>query len=108
MNKYVVETEKISKQFSGVVVLRDITLGFARGSVHGICGENGAGKSTLLKIISGVYQPSSGSILVNGIRHGNLSIHEARASEVLPIPTKPYKPVISPVRMERSNSLFPG
>lgn len=85
MNTCVVETEKISKQFSGVVVLSEITLGFARGSVHGICGENGAGKSTLLKIVSGVYQPSSGSIIVNGIRHANLSVHDARRSGIIPI-----------------------
>lgn len=44
----------IGMSFSGVSVLRDVTLAFTGGEIHTLMGENGAGKSTLVKIISGV------------------------------------------------------
>jgi ribose transport system ATP-binding protein len=58
--------ERINKDFGGVPVLKDIDLEVRRGEILGIIGENGAGKSTLMKIMSGIYQPSSGRVLVNG------------------------------------------
>jgi rhamnose transport system ATP-binding protein len=59
----VLELRKISKRFGAVEVLSEVSLQLFGGRVHALAGENGAGKSTLVKIIGGVYQPSSGSIL---------------------------------------------
>ncbi len=56
----------IGKVFPGVKALQDISFGCQQGSVHALMGENGAGKSTLLKILSGMYQPSSGQIEIDG------------------------------------------
>ena len=56
----------IGKVFPGVKALQDISFDCAQGSVHALMGENGAGKSTLLKILSGMYQPSSGHLEING------------------------------------------
>jgi ABC-2 type transport system ATP-binding protein len=47
-------------------VLKDIDLEVKKGEFLGIMGRNGSGKSTLLKIISGIYEPTSGNIKVNG------------------------------------------
>lgn len=58
--------EGISKQFSGVMALNDVSLDVRRGEILGLLGENGAGKSTLLKILSGVQPPSSGRIVFDG------------------------------------------
>ncbi|GAB1483031.1 sugar ABC transporter ATP-binding protein [Treponema sp.] len=66
MTDVLVRTERINKNFGGVVVLKDIDFVVQRGEILGIIGENGAGKSTLMKILSGIYQPSSGRVLVNG------------------------------------------
>ena len=46
--------------------LKDISFKVKRGEFFGIVGRNGSGKSTLLKIIGGIYQPSKGSVQVNG------------------------------------------
>lgn len=56
----------ISKRFGPVQALSGVSLTLRRGTVHALVGENGAGKSTLMKILSGVYQPDSGSIEIEG------------------------------------------
>lgn len=63
---FVLETEGITKEFSGVRVLDEVSVGVRRGEIMGLIGENGAGKSTLIKILSGIYQPTSGSLKVEG------------------------------------------
>ena len=60
------EMRSISKAFPGVQALSDVSFSLTYGSIHAIVGENGAGKSTLMKILSGVYQPSSGIIAIEG------------------------------------------
>ena len=57
---------EITKRFPGVRALDRVTFSVEPGSVHALLGENGAGKSTLLRILGGIYQPDSGSILVGG------------------------------------------
>jgi ribose transport system ATP-binding protein len=61
-----IELRDLRKDFSGVHVLKGISLSFEQGEIHGLLGENGAGKSTLIKILTGVYAPSSGEIRMNG------------------------------------------
>ena len=56
----------ISKSFPGVQALKDVNLDVVRGETHVLLGENGAGKSTLIKMLTGVYQPDSGTILFKG------------------------------------------
>ncbi len=63
---YALEMRGISKRFGPVKALDDVTLCVLRGTVHALVGENGAGKSTLMKILSGVYQPDTGTILREG------------------------------------------
>ena len=61
-----IEMSHISKSFPGVRALNDVSFSCAPGEVHALVGENGAGKSTLIKILSGVYTPDTGSIMVDG------------------------------------------
>src|SRR5258708_12055548 len=61
---------EITKRFAGVRALDRVRSSGDSDSVHALIGENGAGKSTLLKILGGIYQPDSGSLIVGGVeRH---------------------------------------
>ncbi|GDY28218.1 ABC transporter ATP-binding protein [Agarivorans sp. Toyoura001] len=82
----ILSLEKISKSFSGVQVLHAISVQVNAGEVMGILGENGAGKSTLLKIISGIYQRSSGQVLVAGEAVEITSPSDAKALGIAMIP----------------------
>lgn len=62
----------IDKSFSGVHALRDVSMTIVRGRIHCLVGENGCGKSTMIKIISGVYQPDSGTITLNGKEYAQI------------------------------------
>lgn len=73
-----VELKHISKSFPGVKVLEDISISFYQGSVHVLLGENGAGKSTIIKMISGIYQPDEGEVLIDGKAEHLSSIRQAQ------------------------------
>lgn len=60
------EAEGVQKAFPGVMALKGVTLSLLPGSVHALLGENGAGKSTLIKVITGVHQPTAGTLRLDG------------------------------------------
>ena len=62
----VLEARGLSKSFYGNDVLKKINFNCTSGEIHALVGENGAGKSTLMRIFSGVQQPSSGELYLNG------------------------------------------
>ena len=59
-----VRTERLRKEFGAVVALGDVTIDVNPGEVVALVGDNGAGKSTAVKCIAGVYEPTSGQILL--------------------------------------------
>jgi simple sugar transport system ATP-binding protein len=62
----ILEARGVSKYFGHVIALEDITMDVRAGEVLCLLGDNGAGKSTLIKTLSGVHQPSRGTLLVDG------------------------------------------
>jgi ribose transport system ATP-binding protein len=65
MSDVVLEARGIGKSFPGVKALDDVSLTLRAGSIHALLGENGAGKSTLIKIITGVYRPDAGDLVLD-------------------------------------------
>ena len=64
--KYVVEMRHITKEFGTFKANDDVNLHVRPGEIHALLGENGAGKSTLMNMLSGLLEPTSGDILMNG------------------------------------------
>lgn len=77
---YVVEMKNITKKFPGVIANDSVDFSLKKGETHVLLGENGAGKTTLMNILYGLYQPTSGSIYINGekndIRDPNVAIEK--------------------------------
>ncbi len=62
-----VETVGMTKIFGPLVALEDVSIKVKPGTIHALLGENGAGKSTLVKCMMGFYQPTRGSLIVDGV-----------------------------------------
>ncbi|EOR26992.1 MULTISPECIES: sugar ABC transporter ATP-binding protein [Clostridium] len=78
MEDYIVEAKHVTKSFSGVKALDDVSFNLKAGEVMALLGENGAGKSTLMKILSGVYTRDYGEIKILGENVGNLTPKKAQ------------------------------
>ncbi|MFT4110792.1 multiple monosaccharide ABC transporter ATP-binding protein [Propionicimonas sp.] len=83
----ILQMRSITKEFPGVLALKDVTLTVERGEIHAICGENGAGKSTLMKVLSGVYPHGTytGDIVLDGeeMRFASINDSEARGIVII-------------------------
>lgn len=83
-NTPIIEFKNITKAFSGIKALDDVSLKIRKGEVHCLLGENGAGKSTLIKILTGVHKADTGSVWVDG---EEVVIHDIRHARELGIGT---------------------
>ena len=59
--------KEVSKSFDDAEVLHDINLEFKEGHIYGFVGRNGSGKSVLFKILCGLYFPTTGSVVIDGV-----------------------------------------
>jgi simple sugar transport system ATP-binding protein len=80
----VLKLTRVSKEFAGVTAVRDVSVSVYPAEVTCLLGDNGAGKSTLIKLMSGVYQPSSGEIFLDG---RTVALSSPRAAQALGIGT---------------------
>ena len=74
----VLELRGICKQFPGVKALTEVGLRLFPGEVHTLMGQNGAGKSTLIKVLTGVYTPERGAIVLDGAEIRPASTQDAQ------------------------------
>src|ERR1700752_3800340 len=64
----VLQTDKATIRFGGLCAVNELDMSVNRGEIFGLIGPNGAGKTTIFNLLTGVYQPTSGSIYFNGQR----------------------------------------
>jgi branched-chain amino acid transport system ATP-binding protein len=60
------EVERITKRFGGLVALSDVSFAINEGEIYGLIGPNGAGKTTLFNVLTGIYRQDDGRILFRG------------------------------------------
>jgi branched-chain amino acid transport system ATP-binding protein len=71
----VLETRSLVKRFGGLTATNDVSLNVARGARHALIGPNGAGKTTLVNLLTGVLEPTSGTIRLDGQDITTLASH---------------------------------
>ena len=71
-----ISVEHVSMSFGGIRAVQDCSLTVAKGSITGLIGPNGAGKSTLFNCIAGLYRPTAGRIMLDGIDITGKKPHE--------------------------------
>ena len=85
--------QRISKRFDMTQALDDVSLELYPGEIHALLGENGAGKSTLIKIMTGIYPPDQGEILLDG---APITLHSAVEAQAYGIAAIYQEPMIFP------------
>lgn len=66
MSEFVLETQNLGISFGGLRAVDDVNLKIKQGEIYGLVGPNGAGKTTVFNLLTGVYQPTNGTFLLNG------------------------------------------
>ena len=66
----ILECRELSKRFGKTAALDNVNLSIEPGRVVGLLGPNGSGKTTLIKLVNGLLTPSSGEILIQGVKPG--------------------------------------
>ena len=72
----ILKLENLQKHFGGLKAVDGIDLEVTRGTVHALIGPNGSGKTTSLNVLNGIYKPTAGKIIVDGVDVTDLAPHE--------------------------------
>ena len=81
-----IEFINVSKSYGKKQALKDLSLSIRQGEIFGFLGHNGAGKSTTIKSLVSIIEPSSGSILVDGMKLTENRLSIKQKSVMCPIP----------------------
>src|SRR5688500_16734346 len=76
MSSVVLQTKGLQKRFGGIAATQDVSFALERGARHALIGPNGAGKTTLVNLLTGMLQPTAGTILLEGSDITRLPAHE--------------------------------
>ena len=66
MSEFVLETKNLGISFGGLKAVQNVNLKIKKNEIYGLIGPNGAGKTTVFNMLTGVYQPTTGTFYLNG------------------------------------------
>ena len=78
----VLETKKLGITFGGLKAVQDFNIQIYQGELVGLIGPNGAGKTTVFNLLTGVYVPTEGTVLLNGVPLNGKKTHQFVAAGV--------------------------
>ena len=73
MNDYIIETHDLTKKYGSQTSVSHLNIHVKKGRIYGLLGRNGAGKTTVFNLLTKVYQPTRGTILVDGVDTHNMN-----------------------------------
>ena len=76
--KYVIQTQNLSKAYSGHKVVNQVNMNVPEGSIYGFVGENGSGKTTIMRLLMGLALPSEGTFKLFGLDKKDPNIYKIR------------------------------
>ena len=94
MKRYIIETDRVSKDYGAVRALDQVSIHVKRGEIYGLIGDNGAGKTTLLKALAGCISPDGGGVRLFGCQ-GEKELERCRRRTGVMIERPGYFPELS-------------
>jgi len=76
MNAFALQTNKATIKFGGLTAVNELSIEVKQGEIFGLIGPNGAGKTTVFNLLTGVYEPTSGDVNINGTRVNGMRPYE--------------------------------
>src|SRR3954462_13549041 len=77
--KNILEAVQVRKEFGGLIAVNDVDFVIPQGSIVSLIGPNGAGKTTFFNILTGVYKPTAGGVILHGASISGLPPHKVTA-----------------------------
>src|SRR6187399_2436150 len=73
----ILDVKNCTKRFGGLIAVKNLTMSLNQGDLYGLIGPNGAGKTTVFNLLTGVYTPDEGTIVLDG-----KAIHRQKPSSI--------------------------
>ena len=79
------ELHEVTMQFGGLVAVNAVSVTLPAGALYGLIGPNGAGKTTLFNVVTGVYTPTRGSVLLEGRSIAGRHLRDGTLQHMVPL-----------------------
>ena len=105
---YIVETNNLTKVYSGRAVVDGVNMHIPQGSIYGFVGENGSGKTTIMRMLTGVARPNKGGYTINGIKNTSNKIYGVRKKMSAIVENVSYVPSMTALDNIKYQELYLG
>ena len=108
MLMYIVETQELTKVYSGRAVVDRVNMHIPEGSIYGFVGENGSGKTTIMRMLTGIARPSHGSFEMFGVKNTDPKIYRKRKEISAIVETVSLVPTMTALDNMKYQELYLG